>query len=138
MTPEQLELVTESFRRTFAGKTPVARAFYDRLFAEHPELRPLFPQKMAAQYEKFTDTLVFVVRHLARRATVLVSAEELGQRHRAYGVRPEHYAIVGQALLAAMAEVTPGGLSPAERAAWDAAYALVSDRMRAMTDATGG
>jgi hemoglobin-like flavoprotein len=60
----------------------------------------------------------------------LVSAlVAMGARHQGYGVRPEHYAPVGAALLATMAEIGGAVWQDEYTAAWSAAYAVVRDTM---------
>ena len=134
MTPEQTKLVTDSFARIFARKAPLAQTFYAELFTAHPDLRELFPPDMSAQYQKLTDLLAYVVRHLSRPDALLPSVRDLAWRHVRYGALPEHYPAVGAALIAALQKETPGTLTPEEEAAWISAYELVA---REMLGATG-
>ncbi len=54
---------------------------------------------------------------------------ELGVRHERYGVMPEHYPVVGEALLGAMAEIGGTRWLPDHTAAWTAAYQVVQEAM---------
>ena len=136
MTPEQVHLVKDSFRDVLPIRTAAAALFYERLFTIGPSLRALFPATdMEQQGNKLMSALAFVVHGLDRAETILPAVRQLAERHVGYGVKDEHYAIVGQALI----ETLAGGLGKAfttdVRAAWQAAYALLS---KVMIEAAGG
>jgi len=46
MTPEEVKLVKDSFRKVLPIAGVTADLFYDRLFESAPELRPLFPDDL--------------------------------------------------------------------------------------------
>ena len=56
-----------------------------------------------------------------------------------YGARPEHYPVVGEVLIAAMAEIAGDDWRPEYAAAWATAYGIVSanDRSRAAAERRG-
>ncbi|MBN3586123.1 flavohemoprotein, partial [Algoriphagus aestuarii] len=54
---------------------------------------------------------------------------QLGRDHRRFDVRPEHYPIVGQALLHTLAQGLGPAWTPELAAKWSAAYDLVSRLM---------
>ncbi|HEX8523271.1 MAG TPA: globin domain-containing protein [Tepidisphaeraceae bacterium] len=83
----------------------LAERFYTRLFWAQPTLRKLFYGDMASQRQKMLGMLQWIVANLEDRATLKAGLVALGQRHRAYGARPEHYPVVAEQLIAAMAEV---------------------------------
>ena len=53
----------------------------------------------------------------------------MGARHVRYGALPEHYPVVGEVLIASMAEIAGDDWRPEHTAAWAAAYGLVSATM---------
>jgi hemoglobin-like flavoprotein len=53
----------------------------------------------------------------------------MGARHATYGVRPEHYPIVGAALLESLAEVGGTAWLDEYTRAWADAYQVVQDAM---------
>ncbi|HEU5293767.1 MAG TPA: globin domain-containing protein, partial [Burkholderiaceae bacterium] len=99
MTPAQIELVQASFTRLADRADAVAGAFYDRLFALDPTLRPLFAADLRAQRAKLMTMLATALQGLHDLPSLLPAARALGARHARYGVRDEHHAIVGRALL---------------------------------------
>ncbi len=61
-----------------------------------------------------------------RKPEVLTSAlKGLGQRHVKYGVRPEHYPIVGTVLLETFADFLGERWTPTYHDAWAEAYEVV-------------
>ena len=130
MTPEQIHLVKDSFRDVLPIRTAAAEIFYERLFSIDPGLRALFPSTdMAEQGNKLMTALAFVVHGLDRADTILPAVRQLAQRHVHYGVKEEHYATVGQALIETLAAGLGTAFTPDVRAAWQAAYALLAGVM---------
>ncbi|MFJ5231432.1 globin domain-containing protein [Kitasatospora sp. NPDC088391] len=130
MTPEQIDLVTASVTVLRPRLPEVADSFYRRLFAEHPEVRPLFTGDQDRLRLKFADELDAIVQTIPDFAGFLDRTRSLGTRHAEYRVRAEHYAHVRTALLAALAEaVGPQGWTPETAAAWRLAYDMTAEAM---------
>jgi hypothetical protein len=56
--------------------------------------------------------------------------QDLGTKHVKYGVEPQHYDIVGQALFETLAMGLGAAFTPEVRAAWECVYALVATTMK--------
>jgi hemoglobin-like flavoprotein len=54
---------------------------------------------------------------------------ELGARHVGYGAKPEHHLVVGEVLIASLAEVAGEAWRPEHQLAWAAAFAVIADVM---------
>src|SRR4051812_47830186 len=81
-------------------------AFYARLFAAAPAVRPLFAgTDMARQKQMLLAALVLVRNSVRDLHPVLPALRKLGARHVAYGAQPAHYPVVGATMIWAMAEV---------------------------------
>ena len=105
-------------------------AFYSRLFAAAPAVRPLFAHTdMRKQKAMLLGALVLVRRSLRNLPSIVPKLHELGARHVEYGAEPAHYPVVGAALIAAMAEVAGPDWRPEYEAAWSEAYSVVSGAM---------
>lgn len=128
MTPTQVAAVRRSFSLALPRADAVARSFYERLFALDPRLRALFGPDMADQRRKLMLTLGTVVQQLHQIDALLPSVRALAVRHVGYGVEERHYAVVGRALLDALARNVPE-FADGEREAWGAAYAVLSSAM---------
>ena len=137
MTPQQIRLVQDSFSEVLPIGDQAAAIFYRRLFDIDPGLRRLFSRTdMAGQRHKLMVALSFVVNGLSRPETVAGAARPLARRHAGYGVREEHYASVGQALMETLEEGLGSAFGPPEREAWLAAYAYLSGIMIAAATET--
>jgi methyl-accepting chemotaxis protein len=104
--------------------------FYARLFAAAPEVEPLFAgADMRAQKSMLLGALVLLRRHLRDLETIVPILRGLGARHVAYGARPEHYPVVGAALIASMADVAGKDWRLEHERAWTAAFDVVAGAM---------
>jgi nitric oxide dioxygenase len=129
MTPEQVKLVQQSFSKVVPISDKAAVIFYDRLFEIAPQVEPMFPSDMAEQRGKLMATLTAVVNGLGNLASILPAASALAKRHVAYGAKPEHYPVVGAALLWTLEKGLGEQWTPEVANAWKAAYGTLSDFM---------
>jgi hemoglobin-like flavoprotein len=130
MTPDQIRLVRDSFRAVLPIREAAAALFYERLFAIDPELRAMFSSTdMGKQGAKLMQALAFVVHGLDKADGILPVVRDLGRRHVRYGVKEQHYQTVGQALIETLAVGLGAAFTAEARAAWQAAYALLSGIM---------
>ncbi len=122
----QIELLESSFQAIAPCGEAFVRTFYERLFTSFPQTRAFFASTdMKEQRKKLLGALALVIQNL-RKPEVLTSAlQGLGQRHVVYGVRPEHYPIVGAVLLETFADVLGERWTPAYHDAWAEAYKVV-------------
>ena len=129
MTPEQVRLVQESFAKVAPIADQAAVMFYDRLFELAPQVKTMFPADMTEQRRKLMATLAFAVNGLANLQSVLPAASALAKRHIAYGAKPEHYPVVGAALLWTLEKGLGDAWTPEAAGAWAAAYSALSSLM---------
>ena len=129
MTPEQIRLVQESFANLVPVKDEVTGMMYARLFELDPSLRALFRGDMARQRSRLAVAIAMVVHGLKNPVAMAPVLEELGRRHIGYGVRPEHYDTVGQALLFALERALGDAFTPEVEQAWAEAYQLIASTM---------
>jgi hemoglobin-like flavoprotein len=129
MTTEQITLVQESFAKVAPIADQAAIMFYDRLFELAPQAKSMFAAEMTEQRRKLMATLAFVVNGLANLQSVMPAATALAKRHIAYGAQPEHYPVVGAALLWTLEKGLGDAWTAETAAAWAAAYAALSTLM---------
>jgi hemoglobin-like flavoprotein len=129
MTPEQIALVQGSWRQVAAMGDKAIELFYARLFEVEPGLRPLFPDDMAEQHRKLAAMLNAIVGKLERPDELVLMAQSLARRHMHYGVKNEHYAPVGAALLDTLGAGLGDAFTDDVRSAWIAAYTTLSGVM---------
>jgi ferredoxin-NADP reductase/hemoglobin-like flavoprotein len=135
--PLDIWAVEQSLAAVSAGAQKLAGAFYGYLFAACPELRELFPGGMTNQNERLFAALVKIVGMLGQPDRLERYLIQLGADHRKYGVQPEMYAPVGNALLRTLRQYSEGWGDRAE-AAWAGAYTALADSMIAGAEIAPG
>jgi nitric oxide dioxygenase len=128
LTPAQIDLIRDSFHR-LEPDVEVAEKFYDRLFEIAPELRALFRSDMTGQGMRFMRTLRVIVQDLDNPEALHPYLERLAQGHAAYGVKPEHFHPMGQALIWTMQQALGEDFPEGASAAWEAAYDHLAQEM---------
>jgi nitric oxide dioxygenase len=131
MTPHQIRLIQESFARVAPIADRSAGMFYARLFEIAPELRPLFKGDISQQGRKFMATLTVAVTSLEKFDELKPGLRALARQHAAFGVREEHFAPLGEALIWTLQEGLGDSFTAETREAWQAAYAAIADTMKA-------
>ncbi len=129
MTPQQIDLVQDSFALIVPRRAEASAIFYRRLFALAPETRVLFKGDLVDQGRKLMQVLATIVRNLHDLGPLLDSVDYLAQRHVGYGVRDDHYAVVGQALIDTLHECLGDSFNQQTERAWGYAYTILSGRM---------
>ena len=129
MNPSQIKLVQDSFAKVAPISEQAAVIFYDRLFEVAPSVKAMFPTDMTEQRKKLMATLAVVVNGLSHLESILPAASALAIRHVGYGARPEHYPVVGGALLWTLEKGLGAAWTPEVAAAWTAAYGTLSSFM---------
>ena len=100
MTKEEIVLVQQSWR-TLRDINPqiIGDVFYAKLFFDAPGLKELFHTPVPSQSEKLVGMLNMIVARLDHMNSLKKDVQALALRHKAYGVKPAHYDLVGNALL---------------------------------------
>jgi methyl-accepting chemotaxis protein len=125
-----LEALETSFDLVGPRGDELMDVFYARLFAAAPEVRPLFAgADLRRQKAMLLAALVLLRKSLRDLDAIVPALRELGGRHVGYGARPEHYPVVGQALIASMAEVAGDAWRAEHARAWAAAFAVIAGAM---------
>lgn len=129
MTPQQVNLVQQSFAKVAPISEQAAVLFYGRLFEVAPSVRAMFPDDMTEQRKKLMATLAVVVGGLSNLEAVLPAASALAKRHVNYGAKAEHYPVVGGALLWTLQKGLGDAWTAEVAEAWTAAYGTLSGYM---------
>jgi methyl-accepting chemotaxis protein len=125
-----LEALETSFDLVAPRGDELMDVFYARLFAAAPAVKPLFAgTDLKKQKTMLLGTLVLLRKSLRDLDPIVPKLRELGARHVAYGARPEHYPVVGEVLIASMAEIAGEAWRPEYERAWGEAFAIVAGAM---------
>jgi hemoglobin-like flavoprotein len=133
LNADDIERVRRSFDRIWSISARTADLFYDRLFEIAPDVRILFRHDMDEQKRKFMSTLAVIVGSLDDTGKIAPLTGTLARHHADYGVRPAHYAIVGDALLWSLEQGLGDDWTPPVAASWSKAYGVISAIMIAQS-----
>jgi hemoglobin-like flavoprotein len=115
----------------------LATSFYAMLFERHPSVRSLFPTDLRQQRAKLTQMLAWVVMKLDRPSELVPALRELGREHIGYGARPEHYPLVRDTLIDAMARTAGADWSREIAQDWSQSIELIGRHMLAGASVSG-
>jgi len=122
-------LVKESFTHVEPFADNMTAYFYGRLFAEDPKLRALFPAAMDTQRDRIFHALTRIVWSLDSPGTLDAYLSQLGRDHRKFGVCPEHFPVLGRALIATLRKFSAGSWTAEIEEAWEQAYETAAQIM---------
>jgi class 3 adenylate cyclase/hemoglobin-like flavoprotein len=129
--PDTAFLVQRQIHRVLLDGHNFVDRFYRKFFEQAPEIQRLFGNTpMPRQYELFLNQLAWSVRELRHLPQLLENLAGLGERHRFYGVRREHFAAAGVALLGALEETLGAEFDASSRAAWKDAFQSLAAAMQ--------
>ncbi len=130
LTEQQKSLVQSSWAKVAPISETAAQLFYSKLFELDPAVKPLFKSTdLKEQGEKLMKTLTLAVNSLNNLETLVPIVQQLGKRHKEYGVTPSHYDTVAAALLDTLSKGLGDDFTPDTKAAWVETYTVLSKTM---------
>lgn len=111
------------------GQT-ITKTFYQTMFKNHPELLNIFNhanQRQGKQPAALANAVYAAAAHIDRLEEILPVVKGIAQKHRALGILPEHYPVVGENLLAAIKTVLGDNATDEIIEAWGKAYGVIAD-----------
>lgn len=108
----------------------LTRHFYQRMFQHNPEVKAFFnPAHQAAgtQQRALAGAICAYAQHIDNPAALADAVELIAQKHVSLGIKPEHYPIVGENLLASIREVLGEAATDDIINAWAEAYGVLAD-----------
>jgi hemoglobin-like flavoprotein len=115
---EQIMLLQSSWQELELLSDLVGDVFYKKLFELAPDVRPLFKGDAEQQAKLLMSMIGVAVNMLDKPESMVPGMAELGQRHHAYGVEPQHYEPFIQALLWTIEKALGPAFSPEVEEAW--------------------
>ncbi|MET3697070.1 nitric oxide dioxygenase [Bacillus oleivorans] len=124
--------------------TKITKRFYQMMFENHPELLNIFNhanQRKGRQQTALANTVYVAAVYIDRLEEIIPVVKQIAHKHRSLGVKPEHYPIVGENLLAAIKDVFGDAATDEIINAWAEAYGVIADAFigveKEMYDAAG-
>ena len=115
-----------------------ANGFYVNLLSDYPEIRILFNRvQIDRQKRLFIAALVQIVNNLDSPEFLADYLEKMGERHSSYGVKPQHFEMVGLSLIKSLGELMGPAFTQDLRHQWAQVYDLVCEHFRAGMVPTG-
>jgi len=130
ITEAEIALVQSSFRHVLPIADAAGMLFYERIFTLAPEARSLFGDDIGVQATRTMAAVKTAVDGLGSLDVVGPFLVRLGARHVRYGVRPEHFDLVGGALLWTLEQGLGELFTPTVRDAWAAAWDVIAHAMQ--------
>ncbi|MEL6777327.1 MAG: globin family protein [Cyanobacteria bacterium J06597_16] len=128
--PLNADLLEQSFELVKPKADEFTASFYNNLFTDYPESKPLFEHSdMGKQQQMLKGALVMVVENLRKPEVLSKSLKGLGARHVKYGALPAHYPLVGNSLLKTLGEYAGNAWTPELKSAWTDAYGAITSLM---------
>jgi hemoglobin-like flavoprotein len=128
--PLDIDALETSFDLVAPRGEELVDTFYTRLFTVAPSVKPLFAgTNLRRQKAMLLATLVLLRKSLRNVDAIVPKLRELGARHVSYGAETAHYPVVGEVLIASMAEVAGDAWRAEHARAWSAAFEVVAGAM---------
>lgn len=127
-----VEVLEQSFSRIKPYSNQFAFKFYQNLFADYPQVRPLFANTdMEVQEKKLMQTLLLILLNLRYPDVWAKFLKDLGERHVHYATVQEHYPMVGATLLKTLEFYLGVEWTLEVKQAWTDAYGEIVNLMLA-------
>ncbi|GHG02779.1 flavohemoprotein [Deinococcus piscis] len=132
MNAQQIQLVKATVPALRAHGEDITRHFYADMFRAHPELLNIFNpanQSTGKQARSLAASVLAYAEHIDDAGRLGGMVERIAHKHVSLEVQPEHYPIVGEHLLGAIAAVLGDAATPEILDAWAAAYGQLAELM---------
>lgn len=134
MNPSTIDNVQRTFNLIAPIADDAAALFYSKLFELDPSLKSMFKSDMTDQGKKLMQILGVAVSSLNNLDAIVPAVQDLGRRHVQYGVRPQHYNTVAEAILWMLAQTLGATFTAEIKQSWTEVYTVLADTMIAAAD----
>ena len=149
LSPETIKIVKQITPLVAANSETITRRFYQRMFAESPEVKAYFNQAhqhSGGQQRALAGAICAYFANIDHLEALAPAVNLIAHKHCSLGIQPEHYPIVGKHLLAAIKDVMGDAATDEIIAAVAEAYGFLADvciqreaeLYRRQREATGG
>lgn len=127
--------MTETTKQIIQATAPIVKEqgaaittrMYERLFSAHPELEVLFKDAADDQYKKLANAIYAYASNIDKLDQLSKGIDTMVASHVRTRVQPEHYPMVGTALLGAMQDILGDSANEEVIDAWKEAYFFLAD-----------
>ncbi|MDH5828808.1 NO-inducible flavohemoprotein [Sphingobacterium faecium] len=132
MTTDQKQLVKATVPILREHGVLLTTHFYKRMFEHNPELKHVFNmgnQQNSKQQTALAMAVLAYAENIENPGVLMPVVNGIGHKHTSLSIRPEHYVIVGNHLIASIGEVLGDGATPELLEAWTVAYNQLASLM---------
>lgn len=125
LKPETIQIVKSTAPLLREKGEEVTTRMYEILFSRYPETKELFKNAPKEQYKILANAIIAYSSNVDNLEALGKAIDTMAKKHVETNVQPEHYPMVGDALITAIKEV----LNPDEEVlkAWEEAYNFLAD-----------
>jgi hemoglobin-like flavoprotein len=127
LTTYQKELVQTSFAKVLNRGDHAATLFYKRLLELDPTFQTVLSGNMRDHSRKLIGMGTIAVGLLDHLDDLIPAVKRLEERHVSIRLCPEHYAIIGAALLCTLERTLGVDFTAEIRDAWMAIYSMITE-----------
>jgi nitric oxide dioxygenase len=125
MTQETINIVKQTAPLIKENKEEITTTMYQIMFTKYPKVKEMFKNASPDQYKKLANAVYAYAANIDKLDNLKSGIETMAMAHVKTNVKAEHYPIVGECLLEAVAKV----LNPEQKVinAWGEAYQFLAD-----------
>jgi len=105
----------------------ITTEMYKVLFSKYPETQVLFKDASPEQYKKLANAVYAYAANIDKLENLSKGIEQMATVHVETKVKPEHYPMVGDALLQAIKTVLGEAATDEVMVAWEEAYGFLAE-----------
>jgi len=130
MNKNEITLVRASWAKIEPNAEAFAVQFYQQLFILDPALQSLFKRSMNMQGRKLVSMFSSAIIYIDWPEKIIPPLITAGQRHQQYGVKPEDYDTVGEALITTLQKSLADEFTKEVEYSWLHAYNTIQAIMK--------
>jgi len=127
MTAKTIEIVKSTAPVIKEHGEAITAAMYPILFERYPQTKELFKDSSADQYKKLASAVYAYAANIDKLENLSSGIETMAFAHVKTNVKPEHYPMVGDAVLSAIKQVLGDAATDDVINAWKEAFFFLAD-----------
>ena len=127
LSPKTVEIVKATAAPVAVNAEAITTRMYEILFANHPEVKPMFENADSDQHKKLAAAVSAYAANIDNLGALSKAVKKMAATHVKVAVKPEHYPIVGVSLLSAIKDVLGDAATDEVIEAWKEAYFFLAD-----------
>ena len=129
LNKKTIDIIKSTVPALKAHGVEITTTFYNRMFENNPEIKAMFnmdKQKSGEQPKALAMAVLAAAQNIDNLEAILPAVQKMCKAHVNSNVKPEHYPIIGENLLAAIKEVLGDAATEEVLDAWAQAYDVIA------------